>query len=175
MQIDWNQAFSTLIGALLGFLLSLILYWYKERRERKNKEKQITNNVILELNLLVSFLGTVDQHISDVSTRINSDIRPVFTWINYSRMINFHINQYYQSGLIRMVLSPVNIRKLDETLTWFNTPYGNELNRQAIEWNEGRKTKGDLIEIYGIERQKISEAIEFLGEIKDKVAESLTQ
>ena len=64
-----QQIIATSIGAFLGFIASLVIFWIKESVQKTNREKALVQNLKYELDFNI---GLFTKYISDITNAIEA-------------------------------------------------------------------------------------------------------
>lgn len=122
-----QQVVATLIGTVSGFMLSIVLYWIKEKWNTSKANSFIVENAKVELEIGISILEKTKKEIISAIEKVTvSDIN-VYVNINYNRMERHFLIQLYNSGLMKKKL--------------FSVEDINLLNRIYIDFAEGREAQ----------------------------------
>lgn len=115
-----QQLTATLIGTVAGFLLSICLFYLKEKWIKHSAIKQLKKNVINEINYNIKLLTQVLTDLKKSIEKVTVNDRLVYCNVNYGRFARFFLQSYYQSGHMSDVWDLNDIDKLDNIMIHYN-------------------------------------------------------
>jgi len=130
---------STFIGALLGFIFSICLFYFTNKWAKKAIEKITVND---------------------------KDVFYYFNYIGYQRLF---IQTYFQQGFLYEKLNPEDINLLDTILNHMGQGIEFYINNSMQRWKEGAMDQKDVLRIMTFERDNIEKYIKEIHRMKQKI------
>src|SRR3989338_9138279 len=165
----WQNLFSTLIGALLGFIFSICLFYFQNKWSKKAEKESLEKNLVKEFEFNEHYLQKVLDEIKKVIEKITVDDRAVYYFFNYLRYQRLLIQTYFQQGYLYEKLDPEDISVLDTVLTHMGQVNEYYLNNSIQRWKEGTIDQKEILGIMAFERDTVEKYIKDLHKIKQKI------
>ncbi len=166
-----QQILATLIGTVSGFLLSIVLFWIKEKWATCKTNSFVVKNAQAELDIGISILEKAKNEISKAIEKVTVQDSSVFVNINYSRMARMFLIQFYNSGLMIKKLTVDEINKLNNI--YINFAEGSEahLIKTLDSYSKGETTPKAALNSLTYERELIQESITDLTNFRKKIGQ----
>lgn len=164
-----QQTIATLIGALIGFIVSVLLFWVKEYISVKRRERHILRCLAYEFEYNINLLGKYAGEVSESIEKVNAGKKAVYLNINYSILTRHFAQLFYSEGLLCKYLHPEDMKRWNDLLV--NLAAGSEtLVKDDLEkWREGKCEKQAIFDTLDFERKQIVYAKDMTVYLKEKI------
>ena len=166
----WQQVGSTLIGVVIGFGFSLLLFWCKEFYLYRKKKKDLLQCLNYEFeynqNLFTKFLKKVDECI----IAVNGDRRDTYlNSLEYALVASYFSQCFYREGLIIKYLHVENTKRWNDLLA--NNSVGSEeyIKERLEKWREEKISKTEIITSLQNEKTQLENSIEMIKYLKGEI------
>ena len=165
----WENTLSTFIGAVLGFIFAIVLFYLTNIWSRKLHKKSFDKNLAKECEFNEYYLEKIVRELQKVIEKIGVNDKNVFHYFNYVSYKRLYTQGYFQQGFLYEKLGPEEINLLDTILTKM-TQIGDQYINNSIQlWKEDRINQKQIFEIVSFERNTIEKFIGDIGRIKQKI------
>lgn len=178
-----------IIGLLIGFVLSLIGFYIKDKISMIMRRKKLEKNLLKEFKFNEFFLTELLNNLKDmlskieILTTVKNNLKSLLSLKetltvkgeiittaheNYRR---FFLEQYFKQGIHFEKLDEKDICKLDRILLFMSYKHKIYIADKLEQWRKGKLEKGDkeIKKIIEEEIEMISEFIEDIKKIKQKL------
>ena len=164
-----QQVIATLIGTVSGFLLSICLFYLKEKWTRHSALKLLQKNVINEIDFNIKLLSQVLNDLKKCIEKVTVNDQLVYCNVNYGRFGRFFLQSYYQSGYISDKWDLNDIDKLDHILIYYNVGSDTYVLHGLENWRNGSLDQRETLSTLGFERDNLEKHIQELSDLKSKL------
>jgi phosphate/sulfate permease len=167
----YQNVLSTFIGAILGFIFSIFLFYLTQKWSNRTEKKSLEKNLIKELEFNEHYLSKILQDIKKTIEQITVNDKQVYYYFNYMSYQRTFIQTYFQKGYLYEKLEPEDINLIDTILTritWAGQEY---INTSIQKWKAGSLDQAQILKIMSYERDSIEKFIKDIGVIKKKIIE----
>jgi hypothetical protein len=166
----WQNVESTALGATLGFVFSIALFYLSQKVSRstwrRDSRKSFSKELEFNRKYIETQLGALDKTIE----RIANDEREVFPPVRFSGMRTIAYGQFVGSGYIWDDLRPEDVAQLDEML-WNTGPAAEQLVFQAVEaWRQQQADRKTTYQVLEWKRDQLRDYVELLKRLDETLA-----
>ena len=136
----YQSVFSMFIGALLGFIFSLFLFYLKEKWSRNAEKKSLENNLIKEFEFNGNYLRKILGDMNKTIEKITVNDKNVFYYFNYMSYQRIFIQAYFQKGYLYEKLDPDDINLIDAILSRMTLRGQDYINNSIQMWKDDNLT-----------------------------------
>ena len=165
----WQNVFSTFIGALLGFIFSIFLFYLTSRWSKNAQKKSTEKNLIKEFEFNEHYLQKVLADIKKAIEKITVNDKNVFYYFNYKSYQRLFVQSYFQQGFLYEKLDPDDINLLDTILSRMTQGGEYYINNSIQRWKEDHLNQQQILNILAFERDSIEKFIKDIRRIKQKI------
>lgn len=165
-----QQVCATLIGVVVGFLFSLILFYLKELHSSEKKKKNLLECLKYEfeynLNLFKKYLGKVE----DCIVSVNGDRKDTYlNGLDYSLVAAYFSRNFYREGLIVKYLHVENMKRWNDFLSSHSEGSEEYLLEQLEKWRKSEIAKEKIITSLQHEEKLLKHTIEMIEYLKGQI------
>lgn len=165
----WQNVLSTGIGAVLGFVFSIVLFYISQRVQKNTWRRDLRNSVSKELEYDRDYIQTQLDALNQSIERLGNDEREIFPLVRFSGLRTTAWGQYVTSGYVWDDLDPSQVAEFDEML-WNMGPSAEQLVFLAVErWKEGEADKTTTYGPLNWKREQLRGYVQLLNRLNDKV------
>ncbi len=164
-----QQVTATLIGTVSGFLLSIFLFYLKEKWIKHSAIKLLKKNVINEIEYNIKLLTQVLTDLKKCIEKITVNDRLVYCNVNYGRFARYFLQSFYQSGHISEKWNLNDIDKLDHIMIYYNVGSDSYVLHGLENWRNSSLDQRETLNILGFERDNLEKHINDLTTLKNKL------
>lgn len=165
----WQNVFSTFIGALLGFILSIFLFYLTRRWSKNAQKKSLEKNLIKEFEFNEHYLQKILKDLNKAIEKITVNDKGVFYYIKYISYQRLFTQDYFRQGFLYEKLNPDDINLLDTILSRMTQIHEDYINVSIKKWKENDLSQKQILNILAFERDSIDKFIKDIGGIKQKI------
>lgn len=165
----WQNVFSTFIGALLGFVFSIFLFYLTRRWSKKAQKKSLEKNLIKEFEFNAHYLQKILEDLKKAIEKITVNDKDVFYYFSYISYQRLFTQTYFQQGFLYERLDPDDINLLDTILSRMTRGGEYHINNSIQRWKEDSLSQQQILKILAFERDSIEKFITDIGRIKQKI------
>ena len=154
-----QQFIATLVGAFVGFVGSLILFWVKEGLTKKAQDKSLRKNLIYELSYNIDLFERYEVGITRSIEIVNSGSLLVpHLSLDYQQIAHYFAHQFYQAGLLQKYFEIADMRRWNDYMLQLQP--GSQVYVQTClrELRQGKLEKEDAIAALTAEMGYVTEA-----------------
>ncbi len=171
-QISFFQnLFSTFLGAVLGFIFSIILFHIVEDKKEKKTKKTLIRSLKKEFEFNIYLLKKLKDDISKIIEKVNGDNHEIYIYLKYNEFQTFFLQRYFQLGYMYDNFSPEDISIINNLLNRYNLTMTNLINQKISQWNQKELNKAKLNNELTTEKDFIEEDIKNLESLYGKIKE----
>ncbi len=167
--MNWVQIINTAVGAFLGFLSGLIIYWLKTRaglsKQRKNAIKNLRYELEYNLGLCEEFKGKVSETIETV----NSENHSVYLTLDYEFIGSYFAKQFYNGGYLSEFLHQDDMKKWNVFLSRLSAGSEAHIEETLEQWRKFKIDKETVVTSLNLERKDIEFAKEMTEYLLQKI------
>ena len=165
----WQNMFSTFIGALLGFVFSIFLFYLTNRWTKKREKESLEKNLVKEFEFNEHYLQKVLESLKKAIEKMTVNDKEVFYYFNYIGYQRLFIQTYFQQGFLYEKLDPEDINLLDTILNHMGTGIESYINNSMQRWKEDTIDQKDILRIMTFERDTIEKYIKEAHRMRQKI------
>ena len=165
-----QQVIATLIGTFAGFFGSLILFWIKESRQKKNKEDSLITNLLYEFDYNINLLCKYETELTQCIESVGADSKSVYCSIEYDKVARFFSIQFYREGLISKYLHPENMKRWNDFLSSLGEGSEEYIKNRLEQWRGSNIDKETVFKALKHERNVIKYAREMSEYLKNEIS-----
>ncbi len=166
----YENMFSTFIGALAGFVFSIILFYLTNKWKEKDKKKNLRKNLLKELDYDLIYLTDILSDINKVVEKIGINApEECFIFLKYSGYQSLFLNIYFREGFLYESISSDEIKKLDEILSQMSLNTETFVNNWIFEWKQGKLGQKEIHSNIIYQKEKIESYIKTINQLKAKI------
>ena len=139
------------IGAFIGFLGALMIFFLKENRQKENLRKSTIANLKLELAYNINLYNDFENKIQKCIEALSNKSRAIYLTLDYQFIGTFFAIQFYQSGLLLKYFHSEDMKKWNIMLTQIGAGAEKHVTDCVTQWREGKD----------IEQEKVYSALDF--------------
>lgn len=165
----WTNMFSTFIGALLGFVLSIALFYLTSRWSKKSREEELEKSLIKELEYNGYYLEERLKELKKSIERVSADDKTAFPFFDYTGYQRVFLQEYFKQGFLWKKLDLKSISRLDTILNHMNIGISMYLNKSIEDWRNGAATKQETSGVLTFERDTLEGYLEDITQVKQRI------
>src|SRR3989304_9642800 len=102
MQLDWQQVSSTFIGASLGFIFSIALFYLIERWRARWIHKGLCDNLQKEFDFNIVLITEMQEGVEEILRKITANNPRIYTTVFYKfrKLQRLFIFQAFDHGMV---------------------------------------------------------------------------
>ena len=163
-----QNVISTFIGVTLGFIFSIILFYFQQRWIKKTQKKSLEKNLVKEFEFNKHYLRKILKDIKKTIEKITVNDKNVFYYFKYIGYQRLFTQIYFQQGYLYEKLEPNDINLIDTILSRMTLGGQDYINNSIQMWKDDNLTQKQILNILGFERDSIEKHIKDIGRIKKK-------
>lgn len=165
----WQNVLSTAIGATLGFVFSIALFYISQRVRENTWRRDVRKSFYRELEFNRDYVVAQLDALEKTIERVSNDEREVFPVVRFSGLRTVAYGQYVASGYIWDDLKPKDVSELDEML-WDLGPGAEQLVFETVDgWKRGDSDKTTTYNHLDWKRTQLRRHVELLDRVRDTV------
>ena len=133
----WESVISTSIGAFIGFLGALMIFFIKEKRVSTQRKKSTTGNLKLEIQYNLLLFQKFEGQFQDCIEAISNKSRDVFLNLAYDFVFLQFAQQFYAEGLLLKYFHPEDMYQWNNMLSHFDEGAAKYVSQCVDKWREG--------------------------------------
>ena len=165
----WQNIISTFIGAFLGFIFSICLFYLTNKWSKKSQRKSLEKNLIKEFEFNEHYLQKILEDLKKAIEKITVNDKNVFYYFNYVSFQRLFTQTYFQQGFLYGKLDPDDINLLDTILSRMTQGGEYYINNSIQKWKEANLNQQQILSILSFERDSIEKFIKDIDRIKKKI------
>ena len=165
----WQNIISTFIGAFLGFVFSICLFYLTNKWSKKTQRKSLEKNLIKEFEFNEHYLQKILEDLKKAIEKITVNDKNVFYYFNYVSFQRLFTQTYFQQGFLYGKLDPDDINLLDTILSRMTQGGEYYINNSIQKWKEANLNQQQILSILSFERDSIEKFIKDINRIKQKI------
>jgi len=166
----WTSLISTFIGALLGFIFSLCLFYLVNKWNRNLQRKSLQKNLIKEFEFNGHYLQSLLGNLNKAIEKINADDKKLYYYCYYKDFQRLFIHLYFQQGIHYEKLNPDDINLLITILNHMTQDVQYFVNSSIQSWKDTKISQQEILDILRFQRDTIEKFIKDIGQIKKKIS-----
>jgi len=166
----WQNFLSTFMGAILGFIFSLALFYITRVVAQKSDIKILKKNLNKEFEFNIYFLKNLLNNLNGVIEKITANNKNVWFVHQYEEYQRVFTQAYFQRGLLYDRLTPKELSRWSLLLVHMVQGTVSYLMDQLEKWKADEITQQEASDVFIYERNCISDYLNnVLPEIKEKI------
>lgn len=166
----WESALASSIGAFVGFVGALLIFFIKECWQNKIRRISIVQNLKLEIAYNINLYEEFDKQLQNCIEAISNDSRSLYLSLDYDFVGTHFAKQFYQNGLLLKYFHPEDMRRWNVMLTQISAGADKYVTECVDQWRE--KKEIDKEEVYKAlkhEKNQVAYAKEMSEYIRSKL------
>ena len=166
----WESALASSIGAFVGFVGALIIFFIKEWRQNKVRRTSIVENLKLEIAYNINLYEKFEKQIQNCIEDISNDSKSLYLNLDYDFVGTHFAKQFYQNGLLLKYFHPEDMRRWNVMLTQIGAGADKYVTECVDKWREEKEIKKE--EVYKAlkhEKEQVTYAKDMSEYIRSKL------
>lgn len=165
----WQQVISTFIGALAGFLFSILLFYFTERWKNSQKKRNLNFNILKECEYDIDFLEKFKSDFEKACQQITINDKNIFIIFRFSKLQRLFILSAFNEGLLYKNLTVEEIGTLDSMLNYFNFFTDNYLIERLEQFKKDGIGQMEALGVFNYNKDEIVKYLNFIKVLKEKL------
>lgn len=140
-----QSVLSSSIGAFIGFLGAIVVFFIKEWWQNANRNKSIIENLKLELTYNINLYEKYEAQIQECIEAISIDGRTVYLNLDYNFVGTYFAKQFYNNGLLLKYFHPEDMRRWNVMLTQIGAGAENHVINCVDQWREKKEIEKEIV------------------------------
>lgn len=158
------------IGAFVGFLGALIIFFIKEWWQSCSRKNTIVKNLKLEIAYNINLYEKFEEQIQDCIEAISNGSRTLYLNLDYNFVGTHFATQFYQNGLLLKYFHPEDMRRWNVMLTQIGTGADKHVTDCVDQWREEKEIDRETVyEALKYEKKQVAYAKEMSEYIRGKL------
>ena len=158
------------IGAFIGFLGALIIFFIKEWWQNRSRNSSIVSNLKLELTYNINLYEKFESQIQDCIEGISNESRSLYIDLDYDFIGTHFAKQFYQNGLLLKYFHPEDMRRWNVILNQVGSGADKYVTDCVDQWREEKEIERETVfKALKHEKQQVSYAKEMSEYIQGKL------
>jgi len=165
-----ESALASSIGAFIGFLGALIVFFIKEWWQTSIRKRSVVKNLKLELTYNINLYEKFEEQIQECIEAISNGNRSLYLNLDYDFVGTHFAKQFYQNGLLLKFFHPEDMRRWNVMLTLIGTGADKHVTDCVDQWREEKEIEQEAVyEALKHEKKQVSYAKEMSEYIQGKL------
>lgn len=161
---------ATSIGAFIGFLGALIIFFIKEIWQYLVRKNSTIKNLKMELAYNIILYDNFEEKIQECIEALSNDSRSIYLNLDYDFVGTYFAKQFYQSGLLLKYFHPENMRKWNIMLSQIGSGSEKYVIDCVDDWREQKEIeKNTVYKALNHEKKQIKYAKEMSEYIQNRL------
>ena len=165
----WETALSSSLGAFVGFLGALIIYFIKEFRSRVARQKAVVSNLKYELTYNINLYSKFEGQIQDCIEAISNDSHDTYLSLDYDFIARHFARQFYNEGILPKYFHPEDVRRWNIVLSSVSDGSQAYVIESVEKWREQNIEKEKVFKSLKHEKTQVAYAREMSEYILKKL------
>ncbi|WP_304511723.1 hypothetical protein [Desulfobacula sp.] len=141
----WESALSASIGAFIGFIGALIIFFIKEIWQQKIRTTSTVKNLKMELAYNINLYEKCEKSVQECIEAISNGSRSLYLKLDYNFVGVFFATQFYQSGLLLKYFHPEDMRRWNVMLNQIGAGADAHVANCVKQWREEEDIKQETV------------------------------
>jgi ribosomal protein S8 len=165
----WEHVTATAIGALLGFLFGLALFWIKERCFKSDQRKKAIKNLIFEFEYNLNLFEEYKKKLTECIEAVSADKRKIYLNMEYGYVARHFARRFYNEGYLSDYLHQEDMKRWNIFLSELSPGSETYVVEQVNGWRKNDIDKQSVFSTLKHERDQIQFAIDMIEYLKTKI------
>ena len=166
----WESTLASSIGAFVGFVGALIIFFIKEWWQNGVRRTSTVENLKLELAYNINLYEGFEKQIQECIEAISNDSRSLYLNLDYEFVGSHFAKQFYQNGLLLKYFQPEDMRRWNVMLNQIGTDGDKYVTDCVDQWREEKEIeKEPVYKALKHEKDQVSYAKEMSEYIRNKL------
>ena len=165
----WEQAGATVIGVIVGFVFSLVLFWLKECSSDKRKKGHILENLKYEFKYNLNLYNKALEQVQNCINAVGADSRDTYLNLNYGLITTFFAQRFYQEGLLIKYLHWEDMNRWNALISTHSAGSDRYVMESLEKWRKLKITKEDVFTALNLEQKYLKNTIAMVHYLKAKI------
>jgi len=140
-----ESVISSSIGAFVGFLGALIIFFVKEWWQTNTNKTSIIENLKLELTYNITLYNDFEQKVQECIEAISNDSKSVYLTLDYDFIGTHFAIQFYRNGLLLKYFHPEDMRRWNVMLTLIGEGAEKHVVECVDQWRDNEGTEKENV------------------------------
>ena len=165
-----ESALASSIGAFVGFVGALLIFFVKEWWQNKVRRTSIVENLKLEIAYNINLYEEFEKQIQNCIEALSNDSRSLYLNLDYDFVGTHFAKQFYQNGLLLKYFHPEDMRRWNVMLTKIGAGADKYVTACVDQWREEKVIdKEEVYKALKHEKDKVTYAKEMSEYIRSKL------
>jgi len=165
----WEHVTATAIGALLGFIFGLALFWIKERLVNSDQRKKAIKNLLYEFEYNLSLFEEYKKQLTKRIEDVSAEKRKIYLNLDYSFVGIHFARRFYNEGYLSDFLHQEDMKRWNVFLSKLSPGSETYINEEIDKWREKDGDKESVYNALKNERNNIQYAIDMIEYLKTRI------
>jgi len=165
----WEHVTATAIGALLGFIFGLALFWIKERLVNSDQRKKAIKNLLYEFEYNLSLFEEYKKQLTERIEDVSAEKRKIYLNLDYSFVGIHFARRFYNEGYLSDFLHQEDMKRWNVFLSKLSPGSETYINEEIDKWREKDGDKESVYNALKNERNNIQYAIDMIEYLKTRI------
>ena len=166
----WESAAAASIGAFVGFLGALLIFFIKEKWQQAVLRKSIVDNLKLEISYNINLYDEFENQIQNCIEALSNDSRGLYLNLDYDFVGTHFAKQFYQNGLLLAYFHPEDMRRWNVMLTKIGAGADKYVTDCVDQWREEKEiAKEEVYRALKQEKEHVAYAKEMSKYIQSRL------
>lgn len=136
---------SSSIGAFIGFLGALLIFFIKEWRQKSTQNNATKQNLKLELSYNINLYEKLENQIQECIEALSNDSRSLYLTLDYEFVATYFAKQFYNSGLLLKNFHGEDMRRWNIMLNQVGSGAEKYVVDCVDAWRENKEIEKDAV------------------------------
>ena len=165
----WEHVTATAIGALLGFLFGLALFWIKERWFNTDQRKKAVKNLLYEFEYNLNLFEEYKKKLTGCIEALSADKRKIYLNLDYDFVATHFSRRFYNEGYLSDFLHQEDMKRWNIFLSKLSPGSETYIEEEVDKWREKGGDKESVYNALKNERDHIQFAIDMIEYLKTRI------
>lgn len=165
----WEHVTATAIGALLGFLFGLALFWIKERLVDTDQRRKAIKNLLYEFEYNLNLFEEYKKKLTECIEAVSSDKRKIYLNLDYDFVGRHFARRFYNEGYLSDFLHQEDMKRWNIFLSKLSPGSEVYVEEEVDKWREKNGDKESVYNALKSERDQIQFAIDMIEYLKTRI------
>lgn len=165
----WEHVTATAIGALLGFLFGLALFWIKERLADTDQRKKAIKNLLYEFEYNLNLFEEYKKKLTECIEAVSADKRKIYLNLDYDFVGTHFARRFYNEGYLSDFLHQEDMKRWNIFLSKLSPGSETHVEEEVDKWREKESDKESVYNALKNERDHIQFAIDMIEYLKTRI------
>ena len=142
----WQSAISSSLGAFIGFIGALIIFFLKEKRKTQIEDTATVQNLKMELNYNLTLYDKYEHNVQECIEGLSHEKKGPYLKLDYNFIGTFFAKQFYRRGLLLKYFHSEDMRRWNIMLNQISEGSEKYVTDCVDQWRKGEDIPQETVD-----------------------------